>query len=110
MPEEHDVLPQLLHQARLLHISVGIKAGDEGVHDAQLVQGLGMGLQRLVAARHCLGTLQPAQALSPLLMHRLMSVLLVWHNAQRTCLHFPAEEICIGLPSRTSSRDNCIHS
>ena len=74
MPEEHDVLPQLLHRARLLHISIGIKAGDEGVHDAQLVQGLCMGLQCLVAA------LQPAQALPPLLLHRLQVVLLEWHN------------------------------
>lgn len=60
MPEEHDVLPQLLHRARRLHISICIKAVDEGVHNAQLVQGLCMGLHCLVAARHCLGTLQPA--------------------------------------------------
>ena len=61
MPEEHDVLPQLLNRPLPLHIGIRIKAVDEGVYNVQLVQGLCMGLQCLVAASHRLGTLQPAQ-------------------------------------------------
>lgn len=61
-PEQHDVLSQLLHRPLLLHIRICIKAVEEGVYNVQLVQGLCMGLQCLVAASHCLGTLQPAYA------------------------------------------------
>ena len=35
LPEEHDVLPQLVHRAQPLHSSLGVSAG-EGVDDAQL--------------------------------------------------------------------------
>lgn len=61
-PEEDDVLPQLLDRPLLLDVGVCVKAVDEGVYDAQLVQGLCLGLQGLVAASHRLGTLQSAHA------------------------------------------------
>jgi len=40
LPEEHDILPQLLDRARCLHVCVGIKAGGKGMYDLQLAQGL----------------------------------------------------------------------
>jgi len=57
LPEEHDVLPQLLHRALCLYVCLCIKAGGEGVYNTQLVQGFCMGLQPLVTASHCLCTL-----------------------------------------------------
>ena len=59
LPEQHDILAQLLNGAWGLHICLGLKALDEGVHNSHLAQGLGMGLQPLVAAGYCLSTLQP---------------------------------------------------
>lgn len=38
LPEEHDILPQLLDRARCLHVCIGIKAGGKGVYDLQLAQ------------------------------------------------------------------------
>ena len=40
LPEEHDILPQLLNRARCLHVCIGIKAGGKGMYDLQLAQAL----------------------------------------------------------------------
>lgn len=40
LPEEHDILPQLLDRARCLHVCIGIEAGGKGVYDLQLAQAL----------------------------------------------------------------------
>ncbi len=60
LPEEHDILPQLLDRARCLHVCISIKANGKGMYDLQLAQGLCLRLQPLIAASHCLCTLQPA--------------------------------------------------
>ena len=61
LPEQHDVLPQLLDGAWGLHVCLGIKALGERMHNVQLAQGLSMGLQSLIAAGHRLSALQPAR-------------------------------------------------
>ncbi len=40
LPEEHDILPQLLDRARCLHVCIGIKAGGKGMYDLLLAQAL----------------------------------------------------------------------